>query len=683
MFQIKYNVRNVFLLFLLFFSLLFLKRWNQLIDPEIWIEDGVYGIVEFVKVGWNTLFMDEGGFLKTINVLITDTSISISPLYYPEISTYLAWAFSIFVSLAVVYSPTALRFKLLAAISIYFIPTGLENFGLPYYSYFWSGILLFLVALWSPGKKPYLRNFYTIFAGLSGPMIFILAPIQIFRTIFIQKYKKQEIISLVVVLVVFAIQYKIFSSDGWIGTPLQFNMDFISTYIRKFYGLYYLREFTQNYSIQLFGGLLLILLFIAYWFQNKKDIYFYIIIAFLVGAGLSAILRKYLAIDPLSPGSRYYFYPYILLSWTLLYISGKQNWYRFFTIPVLLMSLILSFYYPTRTHDKLSYKKYLIACSNPKNDINIIPEHLDGEKSRLYPWRFYLSSKTCQKLLKNDTFSIPENLKVFQKDLRSLPKLALPKDLKYNIKLKDLRENYSNEFVFNEHNQTTQTVELIKELDSMKYSVDALIDDTKNIASLFIQIGTQLIFLDEDFDASAGKIVISDKLVFSDYKEETPKELYNKISNIRLCAINKEGTGYYELFNIPIKITDLMSKFHSLSKTKPSKNFFYNIDNLDQLDSDLRIMGWFTEKDTHLNHFPIITPVMVQVDGVQYIASYGKPRKDVSKALANKNYYYSGFSLYIPLKKLAKCKHKVTIYGLSRDKKRILTDDKVWEVSLE
>lgn len=683
MFPLKYNVRTILLLSLLFFLLLLLKRWNQLTEPEIWIEDGIYGIIQFTRVGWETLFMNEGGFLKTINVLITNTGMSISPLYYPEISTYLAWAFSIFISLAVVYSPTELRLKLLAAISIYFIPTGLENFGLPYYSYFWAGILLFLVALWTPGKSFYLRNFYTLFAGLSSPMIFILAPIQIFRSIFIQEYRKQELISLIVVLIAFSIQYQIFSSDGYTGTPLQLNMDFISVYISKFYGLYYLRELTGNEYKILFGGIFLILLFIAYWFQNKKDVYFYVIIAFLVGAGLSAILRKHLSIDPLTPGSRYYFYPYILLSWTILYISTNQKWYRFLTIPILLMSLVVSFHYPTRTHDKLSYKKYLIACSNPKNDINTIPQHINGAKSKLYPWRFSLSSKTCQELLENDSFDIPDNLKVFQKDLRSLPKLAFPKTLNYSINLTDLREDNPRTFSFNEKNSTSKRVELIKELDTMQYSINASIKDRDNISSLFIQIGTQLIFLDEDFDTSKGKITINDKLVFSDYKKYTPKALNNKNSQIKLCAINKDGTGYYELFNMPIMITDLKFKFHALEKSQTNNNFLYDINLLREFNNYLQIVGWFVEEDTDSSPFPIITPISVKVDGISYLASYGKYRKDIAGGLANENYTYSGFSVYVPLEKLTKGKHEVTVYGLSKDRKEVLTDNKKWEIILK
>lgn len=679
--NIKINVKNITLFSLLFFLLLFFKRWNQLLDPEIWIEDGKYGIPTFLHYGWHDLLMDEGGFLKTINVLITNTGMTISPLYYPEVSTYLAWMFSILVSLAVVFSPTKLRYKPLAAILIYFIPTGLENFGIPYYSYFWSGILLFLALLWEPGKNLYLRLFYILLGGLSSPMVFMLLPLQIFRVIFINKFKKQEIVSLIVVAVVFTIQYKVFLIDGYTGSELSTNLDFLLTYIRKFYGLYYLNYISNgNLLIQTIGGAFVLLLFFIYWLQNIKDKYFYIVMALLLGTGLSAILRKYIQIDPISPGSRYYFYPYIMLAWSLLYITGaKQQWYRYFTIPILIMSIIVSFYNPYRTHAKLSYKKYLIACSNPKNHLNIIPEHLDGGKNGIYPWGFKLTSKECKQLLAKDFFSMPENLKVLQNNIHTLKKVKLPQSIEYNISLKDTQNKYKKPFKFTD--QQPQTVSskpliLLKELDLMHYKIKGNIKSNNKIATLFIKIGKQIIFIDENLDSKGKNIKIDDELVFSDYKENTPKELDNKKSTIKLCAINKKGTGYYELFNLPILITDIKSIFHSTKKEY--KGFKFSIDKFDQIDDQLRIVGWFTELDHNLPTSLIKTPTLIQIDNKLYLTNQ-RYRSDVAAGLKNEKYRYSGFSLYVPIKELSEGTHTIKIYGLSFDRKRFLTPNKEWK----
>jgi hypothetical protein len=681
--NIKFNSKNVVILLFTFFLLLFFKRWNQLLDPEIWIEDGIYGIPTFIHYGWKDLFMDEGGFLKTINVLITNTGMTISPLYYPEISTYLSWIFTIFVSLAVVFSPTKLRFKLLAAVLIYFIPTGLENFGIPYYSYFWSGILLFLVVLWEPGKNLPLRVFYVLLGGLSSPNIFMLPFLQLFRVIFIREDRKQEVIVFLVILVVFAVQYNIFASDGFLGSHLVTDLDFILEYIRKFYGLYFLNYITGNdYLLQTLGGVYVLLLFFFYWIKNFKDPYFYLLMGLLIGTGLSAVLRKYINIDPISPGSRYYFYPYIMLTWSLLYVvGGKQLWLRFLAIPVLLLSVAISFYYPYRVHDKLSYKKYLIACSNPKNGLNIIPEHISGEKYKIYPWWFSLESSECKKLLEEDNFPIPDNLQVLKKDIRSLPKIAVPSDINYSLALHTLDESKSKKLQFSDKvPYFSGQMTLFKELDSMKYRLKGKIKSQNKIATLFVKIGDQIIFIDEDINSGGKRVAIDDKIVFSDYKDNTPKELYNKQSHFKLCAINKEGTGYYELFDIPITVTDLKTAFSKLPKVV-NKKFAFGLDKLDQVDKQLRVVGWLTELNDNLPVSMMKTPIVVQIDKKIYLPD-NKYRKDVANVLKNPKYTYSGFSVYMPIQELEEGKHVVKIYGLSYDRKNFFTPKKFWEFNI-
>ena len=163
--NIRFNFKNITALSFLFFTLLYFRRGNQLLSPEVWDEDGKYNIVSFIQNGWMNLFEPVAGYLITIPKLITNISMSISFIYYPEISTYLAWIFTIFVALAVVYSPTHLKYPLLASILIFFIPTDAENFGLPLYTFWFSAILLFLVALWKSNEKQILKNIFLLVGG--------------------------------------------------------------------------------------------------------------------------------------------------------------------------------------------------------------------------------------------------------------------------------------------------------------------------------------------------------------------------------------------------------------------------------------------------------------------------------------------------------------------------------------
>lgn len=607
---------------------------------------------------------------------------SISPLYYPEVSTYITWVFTIFISLAVVYSPTVLRFKLLAAIMIFFIPMGLENFGLPYYSFFWAGILLFLVVLWEPGKKLYLRIFYILLGGLSSPIIFMLTPLQLFRVVVIKEHRRDEIISFIFILITFLLQYRIFLSDGFSGNPINIDLHFLLEYIRKFYGLYYLNHIASNsISLQTIGGIVVLLLFFIYWIQNIKDKYFYIIMALLLGTGFSSVFRKYIEIDPIMNGARYFFYPYIMLAWSLLYISGgKRQWYRYITIPILILSVIVSFYYPTRTHDKLNYKKYLIACSNPKNNIDSLPEHFSGDNTKFF---FQLGSDICKELLNKGIFDIPENLKVFTQDLHKLKELPIPKDIDFNLTLNLLDNGNTNIYKFSQNraNKKIENILLYPEnLEKIKFQLKGKIKNSQEIASLFVKIGDNIIFTDEDINQRGHTIIFDEKIVFTDPMHDIASALLGKSFNFQLYAISKDGHGYYPLVNIPI-IVPSIPKIVDTTK-KSFIGFKFGIDKINILNDKLQLKGWFTELDNSLKSDTIKTTVFIKLDNQFYLTTR-EYRKDVYLALKNTKYRYAGFSLSIPLAKLSSGEHTVNIFGLSQDKTKIFTLPKPFKIIID
>ncbi len=678
--SIKFNTKNILLLSILFFLLLFLKRWNQLLSPEVWIEDGKYGITTFVHSGWNALFMEEGGFYKTINVFMTNTGMSISPLYYPEVSTYLAWVFTIFVALAVVYSPTVLRYRVLAAILIFFIPMDLENFGLPYYSFFWTGLLLFLTVLWEPGKRLFLRLFYILLGGLSSPIIFMLTPLQLYRVIVIKEHRRDEVISLLFVVATFLVQYQIFLKDGFTGSPMHVDIPFLLEYVRKFFGQYYLNFIAGN-TVQTIGGFIVLLLFLAYWIQNYKDKYFYIVAALLLGTSFSAVLRKYIQIDPILHGGRYFFYPYIMLAWSLLYIAGaKQGWYKYIVAPILTLSFLISFYYPTRTHDKLSYKKYFIACSNPKNKINRIPEHMNGINIRFF---FSLTSDECKRLLENDTLPIPEHLKVFQKDLHTMPEEKLPKEINYKLQLKLLNSSINSIKSFEKnstkHNSTQKIVLPLDGLNNIAFKLAGEINNTQNLASAFVKIGDRIIFTDEDVNSKNHKFIFDEKIVYTDPMHDKSMKLLNKSTHFKLFTINKDGTAYYKVLDTLIVIPGIEDVLKKIPTT--TKGFRFGLDRVAKSKDYIHIMGWFTQIDNNSIVKSPKTPVFVQIDDKFYLTTR-KNREDVAKALNNSKYLHSGFSLYVPIKELNPGIHTVKLYGLSLDREKAFHPGKSWHFEI-
>ncbi len=208
--MLRFNFKNIAILSLIFFILLFLRRGMQLLNPHIWNEDGPFNMASFMLHGWHSLYEPTQGYLILIPKLITNISMSISFIYYPEVSTYLTWLFTIVLALMVTYAPTALKYPVLAALSIFLIPTNAEAFGLPLFTLWFSAILLLLAALWKPGEKQIMKNTLLVFGGLSSPTIVIIIPVQIYRMIMLSN-KKEELLTLLLTIMIATIKFYFFS----------------------------------------------------------------------------------------------------------------------------------------------------------------------------------------------------------------------------------------------------------------------------------------------------------------------------------------------------------------------------------------------------------------------------------------------------------------------------------------
>jgi len=407
--NIKFNIRNIIILSILFGILLYFRRGHQLLHPEVWQEDGRYNIISFIDSGWANLLEPVAGYLITIPKLITNISMSISFIYYPEISTYLTWVFTIFVALVVVYSPTQLKYPLIASILVFFIPTDAENFGLPLYTFWFSGILLFLVAMWKENEKQVLKNIILFVNGLSSPLIVLMVPIQIFRYV-VFKHKTEELISLVIAILLSIIQISyILYIDTHTNIPI-INLDFVYNLINKFFAYYYVRDFILSENILLLSGFYIIVLLGIYAYNNRRDNYYYILLFMLIASiGLSVIRVNPNLLHPILAGPRYFFFPYILLSWSLLYIIFKNKYYFFTTSPILALSIFLSFSHFGRIHDGLNWKNHIATCEKA-HSLYTIPIHCNGNKNKT--WSISLDPTQCKKLIKNDFFKIPKKDKI-------------------------------------------------------------------------------------------------------------------------------------------------------------------------------------------------------------------------------------------------------------------------------
>ena len=404
--MLQFNFKTISILSMLFFILLFLRRGAQLLNPHIWNEDGPFNLTSFILQGWHNLYEPTQGYLVLIPKLITNISMSVSFIYYPEISTYLTWLFTIVLALLVVYAPTALKYPILVSLFMFLIPTNAEVFGLPLYTLWFSAILLFLVALWQSGEKQIMKNTLLILGGLSSPTIVIIVPIQIFRLMTLPN-KKEDFFTLILTIILSAIQLNFIFSRSIIGDPLHLDFVFLQNVIHKFFAYYYLGAFELDKIMLWIGGVYIVILMITYFLQNKKDVYFLILVyLFFATIALSVSRFNPISITPMfGGGARYFFLPYILLSWILIYMMAKNKWYEIMIIPILTLSIITALQGFCRTQDNLEWRKHIDLCQKAKGKYPI-PIQNDG--SGKHPWQLVLDAKICKQYIDNDLFNLPK-----------------------------------------------------------------------------------------------------------------------------------------------------------------------------------------------------------------------------------------------------------------------------------
>ena len=377
-------------------GLLLMRAWPRLIHPEVWIEDGSLNIYGFINEGIVNFFGQVGGYLVLVPKLITFISLSISFFYYPWISTLLAWAFSIFVFVVIARAPTYLKGGLLLAIACFLIPSDIECFGLPMYSFWWTAPLLFVLVFWKEEKQLYFRIFLLVLSSLSSPVCLVTLPLFWLRAYLFKKIRGELMIAIVASLcAAIRVIYILLYSQASL-----FNSGKTSLVIPKFLGAYAIGNIWPQLD-WLFGlGLLIFLL----WAVKKNHSLVQYTLLYLLAATIgTSIFRVDITIlNHIDSGVRYFFLPFILTSWLLLQIVlvSKAKWVRVVGICFLTASVINMIPLMTRTHARVHWTDQIFRCLTVEQSRYDFPILHDGSETDLFYIRF--TGEQCRTLLEND-----------------------------------------------------------------------------------------------------------------------------------------------------------------------------------------------------------------------------------------------------------------------------------------
>lgn len=378
------------------FGLMLLRAWPRLLYPEVWIEDGSVNIYGFVNEGVANFFGQVGGYLVLVPKLITFLSLSISFFYYPWVSTLLAWAFCIFVFVVIARAPTYLKGGLLLAIACFLIPSDIECFGLPMYSFWWTAPLLFVLVFWKEGEQLSFRLFLLTISSLSSPVCLITLPLLWLRVRLFKKARSELIIAILATLCV-AIQISYILSYSQASL---FNPGKTLLIIPKFFGAYAIGNIEPQFNWLLGMG---ILAFVLWAVIKKRSIIQYTLLYLLLATIGTSIYRVDITIlNHIDSGVRYFFLPFILLSWLLIQIvlDGSAKWIRVAAVCFLTASVINMVPVMTRTHARVHWTDQIFRCLTVEQSRYDFPILHDGSETDLFYIPF--TGDQCRALLEND-----------------------------------------------------------------------------------------------------------------------------------------------------------------------------------------------------------------------------------------------------------------------------------------
>ncbi len=340
------------------------RRLADITHPTVWCEDGTLVIPGFMLDGWRSLAVPVNGYYLLSSKLLSGISLLFGLDFYPFASSVLALVFSWACLMNVWLAPTLLRHRFLCALCCAFIPTDPECFGTPLYSFWWAGLLLLLLVLWQPDRSHCAyRIALTLFAGLSSPLIIAVTPFLWLRSLIYRKNTRDVVIALTATIVAVVQGFVLFAQARTQAPPL----DDITNYaIPRFLGGFVV---WPTFGLGLFYtslqwlASLVIVAAIAHSASRLGAAFACLLCLYAATVCLSIARVSPMHLHPVWAGPRYFFYPFITLYWSLLYILADSPGLRRIPIAIIIILGALNATFSwTRPHVDLQWDAHLSSA---------------------------------------------------------------------------------------------------------------------------------------------------------------------------------------------------------------------------------------------------------------------------------------------------------------------------------
>ena len=347
----------------------FLRRPDQLLHPYVWVEE--YELLNTFQTH---------GFLHVISSRVSGyyvwpTSFSVglaaavSFAHVPFIDYWFSTAWFVATVCLILIPASHLRLRLRMGMSVLMVlaPMNPEVYGIAEYSFWWTSLWPLISLIWSKNYW-WLRIPVLLIGGMSS--LAGSALIVPYAILFAKTRERRYLVGTAVLALTSVVQ-----AIGYLTSPRAEQTHFYPLSIslqelRNFadYALTWLKP-TDSDFLGLVGACILlgILAFTVYTVARERD---YPntneIIGLVVGlliVGIVSSIPAPLVANPLSAGPRYYFLPYVALSWVLLIIAVTSDlrWARVTATVLIVMSLFILTTNFARHDDRVSWSQQLVA----------------------------------------------------------------------------------------------------------------------------------------------------------------------------------------------------------------------------------------------------------------------------------------------------------------------------------
>ena len=371
----RYSYSSILLVLIIAALILFIRKPDALLNPQLWAEDGlIFFLQQYERGAIESLFRDYANYLHLVPRLIAWLSSLISPYTFtPHLYNYASFIITLLV-IASIFSPRLhVPHKPLLALSVVLTPHYTGEIFLNVTNIQWLLCLALIIMLIKdvPNSKygnTYLQTAFDsliiILCGLTGPFIVLLLPLFIIKAF--KANLTYRTIILATVVVTAYIQVTTFI-DVTAELPTEpFSLD-IAPYAqvlgqRVFGGLflglpsvYVIKNYGYGvipYALAVVYMSLLLSLFIySLKTKNKLALTFLVIHCIMVLMSFYRFRVDPTLLIPLGNGARYLYIPYLMMAWTLIVLLPTQaTWKRFVILCglglILLSSLTSQFQSP-------------------------------------------------------------------------------------------------------------------------------------------------------------------------------------------------------------------------------------------------------------------------------------------------------------------------------------------------